>query len=76
MALLAIYKIYPGWATDRFITEGTNIASQFTPGYSALLDKGFNRHDLILQYKVTAKIPPFVTSKRYVTSSEGKSKDN
>ena len=70
MVLLAIYKIYPGWATDRLITEGTNIASHITPGYSALFDKGFNRHDLILQYKVTAKIPPFITGKRYVTSSE------
>ena len=68
MVLLAIYKIYPGWATDRLITEGTNIASHITPGY--LFDKGFNRHDLILQYKVTAKIPPFITGKRYVTSSE------
>ena len=55
---------YAGSAIDRFVTEDTNIAAQFTPGYSLLFDKGFNVQDLFLQYKVTAKIPPFVRSKR------------
>ena len=30
---------YSGSATDRFITEDTNIAGRFTPGYSVLFDE-------------------------------------
>ena len=65
-----ISDAYAGSATDRFITEDTNIAARFTPGYSVLYDKGFNVHDLFLQYKVTARIPPFVRSERQPTPSE------
>ena len=54
---------YSGSATDRFITDDTNEEAQFTPGYSVLLDKGFNVQKLILQYKVTLAIPPFVRNK-------------
>ena len=61
---------YAGSAIDRFVTEDTNIAAQFTPGYSLLFDKGFNVQDLFLQYKVTARIPPFVRSKRQLIPSE------
>ena len=57
-------------ATGRFITEDTNIAAQFTPGYSVLFDKGFNVQDLFLQYKVTAGISFFVRSKRQLTPSK------
>ena len=49
------------------MTVDTNIASQFTPDYSVLFDKGFNVQDLVLQYNVTARIPPFVRSKRQLT---------
>ena len=48
----------------------SHIAAQFTPGYSALFDNGFNVQDLFLQYKVTARIPPVFKSKRQLTSSE------
>ena len=37
-----IAVVYSGSATDRFITKDTNIAAQFTPGYSVLIDKGFH----------------------------------
>ena len=59
-----------GSATDRFITEDTNIAAWFTPGYFVLFHKGFNVEDLFLQYKVTARIRSFVRSKRLLTPSE------
>ena len=65
-----ISNAYAGSATDRFIAEDTNIAARFTPGYSVLFDKGFNAQDFFLQYKVTARIPPFVRSKRQLTPSE------
>ena len=58
-----ISDAYAGSATDRFITEDTNIAAQFTPSYSVLFDKGFNAQDLFLQCNVTARIRPFVRSK-------------
>ena len=57
-------------AIDRFITEGTNVAAQFTPGYSVLFGKEFNVQVLFLLYIVTARIPPFVRSKRQLTPSE------
>ena len=53
-----------GSATDRLITEDTNRASQFTPSYSFLFDKEFNVQELIFKYKVAARIPPFVRSKK------------
>ena len=40
-----ISDVYAGSATDRFITEDTNIGAQFTTGYSVLFDKGFNVQD-------------------------------
>ena len=33
---------YGGMCTDRYITEDSNIASKFTPGFIAMFDKGFN----------------------------------
>ena len=65
-----ISDAYAGSATDRFITEDTNIAVRFTPGYSVLFDKGLNVQDLFLQYKVTARLPPFVRSKRQLAPSK------
>ena len=71
VVLLVIYQMQnAGSTTDRFIAEDTNIVAQFTPGYSVLFDKGFNAQDFFLQYKVTARIPPFVRSKRQLTLSE------
>ena len=67
---LVISDVYAGSATDRFITEDTNIGTQFTTGYSVLFDKGFNVQDLFLKYNVNARIPPFVRSKRQLTQSE------
>ena len=61
--LVIISDAYVVSATGRFITADTNIAAQFTPGYSVLFDKGFNVQDLFLQYKVTAGISFFVRSK-------------
>ena len=61
---------YSGSSTDRFITEHTNVAAKFTPGFYVLLDKGFNVQDLFLQHQVVTKIPPFVRSKRQLTPSE------
>ena len=61
---------YAGSAANKFITKDTNIAARFTPGYSVLFDKGFTVQDLFLQYKVTARIPPFVRSKIQLTPSE------
>ena len=46
---LVISDAYEGSATDRFITEDTNITAQFTPDYSVLFGKGFNEQDLFLQ---------------------------
>ena len=43
-----ISDAHAGLATDRFITENTNIAAQFTPAYFVLFHKGFNVHDLFL----------------------------
>ena len=68
-----ISDAYAGSATDRFVTEDTNIAAQFTPGYSVLFDfcfKGLNVQDLFLQRNVTARVPPFVRSKRQPAPSE------
>ena len=61
---------YAGSAANKFITKDTNIAARFTPGYSVLFDKGFTVQDLFLQYKVTARIPPFVRSKRQLNPLE------
>ena len=61
---LVLSDAYAGSGTDRFTTEDTSIAAQFTPGYFALFDKRFYVQAFILQYKVTARIPAFVTSKR------------
>ena len=36
-----ISNAYAGSATNIFITEGTKIWAQFTPGYAVLFDKGF-----------------------------------
>ena len=63
-------EAYAGSATDRFIIEDTNIAAEFTSGYSVLFDKGFNVQDLFVQYKVTARICTFVRSKRQLPASE------
>ena len=56
--------------TDRYITEDTNIASKFTPGFIAMFDKGFNVQDLFLYNQVKCVLPPFVRSKRQFTRSE------
>ena len=61
-----ISDAYVGSATDRLITEDTNRASQFTPSYYFLFDKEFNVQELIFKYKVAARIPPFVGSKKTV----------
>ena len=61
---------HAGSVTDRFLTEDTNIVAQFTPGYYVLFDKGFNVQDLFLQYKVTARTPPLIRSKRQFSPSE------
>ena len=47
-SLSYISDAYAGSTTDRFITENTNIADQFKPGYSVLFDKGSNVQDLFL----------------------------
>ena len=65
-----ISDAYAGLAIYRFVTELINIAAQFTSGYSALFDGGFNLQGLFLQYKVITKISYFVTSKGQLTSSE------
>ena len=62
---------YSSSITDRFIAEDTNIAAKFTPGFSVLFDKEFSVLDLLLQYKVTARIPPFLRSKRQLPPSKG-----
>ena len=46
------------------------MVAQFTPDCSVLFDKSFNVQDLFLQYKVTARIPPFVRSKRQLIPRE------
>lgn len=65
-----ISPAYAGSCTDRFITEDTNVAAKFTPGFTVLFDKGFNVQDLFLFRKVTCVLPPFVRSKRQFTRSE------
>ena len=65
-----ISEAYAGSCSDRFITEDTNIAAKFTPGFIALFDKGFNVQDLFLSRQVTCILPPFVRSKRQFTRSE------
>ena len=65
-----ISEAYAGSCSDRFITEDTNIASKFTPGFIVLFDKGFNVQDLFLSRQVTCVLPPFVRSKRQFTRSE------
>ena len=61
---------YGGMCTDHYITEDTNIASKFTPGFIAMFDKGFNAQDLFLYNQVRCVLPPFVRSKRQFTRSE------
>ena len=63
-------SIYGGMCTDRYITEDTNIASKFTPGFTAMFDKGFNVQDLFLYNQVRCVLPPFVRSNRQFTRSE------
>lgn len=65
-----ISPAYAGSSTDRFITEDTNVASKFHPGFMVLLDKGFNVQDLFLPHQVTCVLPPFVRQKRKFTRSE------
>ena len=65
-----ISEAYAGSCTDRFITEDTNIAAKFTPGFMVLFDKGFNVQDLFLSRQVKCVLPPFVRSKRQFTRSE------
>ena len=65
-----ISEAYAGSCTDRFITEDTNIAAKFTPGFMVLFDKGFNVQDLFLSRQVKCVLPPFVRSKRQCTRSE------
>ena len=65
-----ISEAYAGSCTDRFITEDTNIAAKFTPGFMVLFDKGFNVQDLFLSLQVKCVLPPFVRSKRQFTRSE------
>ena len=65
-----ISEAYGGSCTDRFITEDTNIANKFTPGFMVLFDKGFNVQDLFLLRQVKCVLPPFVRSKRQFTRSE------
>ena len=43
-----ISATYAGSATDRFVTEDTNIAAQFTCGYSVVFDKGFHVQGMLL----------------------------
>ena len=47
-----ISEAYGGSSSDRFITEDTNVASKFTPGFTAMFDKGFNVQDLFLVHQV------------------------
>ena len=45
-SILYISEEYAGSCTDRFITDDTNIAAKFTPGFMVLFDKGSNVQDL------------------------------
>ena len=65
-----ISEAYGGSSSDRFITEDTNVASKFTPGFIAMFDKGFNVQDLFLVNQVKCVLPPFVRRKRKFTRSE------
>ena len=65
-----ISEAYGGSASDRFITNDTNVAAKFTPGFIPLFDKGFNVQDLFLAQQVKCVLPPFVSSKRKFTRSE------
>ena len=65
-----ISPTYAGSCSDRFITEDTNVAAKFTPGFMAMFDKGFNVQDLFLHQQVKCVLPPLVRSKRQFTRSE------
>ena len=64
-----ISDAYAGSTTDRFITEDTNIAGQCTAGF-VLFHKILNVQDLLLQYKLTERIPSFVRNIRQILPSE------
>ncbi len=53
-----ISPTYAGSGSDRFITEDTNVAAKFTPGFMAMFDKGFNVQDLFLHQQVKCVLPP------------------
>ena len=57
-------KSYSGSASDRVITEDCNAVQKFHPGFIAMFDKGCLVQDAFLPSGVTAKIPPFASSKQ------------
>ena len=66
----AIYQMHMQVQEQKLLTEDTAIPAPFTPGYSVLFDKRLNVQNLFFRYKVTARIPRFVRSKRQLTASE------
>ena len=65
-----VSRSYSGSASDRFITEDSNVVQKFHPGFIAMFDKGFTVQDIFLPRQVKVKVPPFVRSKRQFTPSE------
>ena len=53
-----ISPTYAGSCSDRFITEDTNVAAKFTPGFMAMFDKGFNPN-IIKVKKLLANVSLF-----------------
>ena len=65
-----VSRSYSGSASDRFITEDSNVVQKFHPGFIAMFDKGYTVQDIFLPRQVKVKVPPFVRSKRQFTPSE------
>ena len=67
---LVFYLSCSGGASNRFMTEDSNVVQKFILGFTAMFDKGFIVQDIFLPRHVTVTIPSFVRSKRQFTPSE------
>lgn len=58
-----VSPVYGGSASDRQITERSNLMERCSPGDSVMADKGFNVQDLFAMHDVQINIPSFFTKK-------------
>ena len=62
-----IQDAYGGSASDRILTERSNLMNKLDPGDSIMSDKGFTVQDMFAPYDISVNIPTFMTGKNQLS---------